>query len=171
MDNFGCHAHGFAWAWLDSMPTQSGGHGTRREQVMRLVAVVILVASIPFMHADEPKPPVIAKPGKYRLFDGKMTVEVHEDRGELYYFISRRYGNSVPTESSKIGKKEGLVWAIYPEDRDHVWVFYDRYLYRLEYSDLGSKDEAKVYVGREALDAAPAELVEKLPKSHVEKIR
>ncbi len=27
----GCHAHGFAWAWSDRMPTQSGGHGTQTE--------------------------------------------------------------------------------------------------------------------------------------------
>lgn len=138
---------------------------------MRCIALALVFAISAAVWAEEPKPPVIAKPGKYRFFDGKMTVEVHEDRGDLYYFISRRYGNSVTTESSKLGKKDGLVWAIYPEDRDHVWVFYDRYLYRLEYSDLGSNDEAKVYVGRDALNAAPAELVDKLPRAHVEKLR
>src|ERR1051326_2458665 len=28
----GCHAHGFAWAWFDSMPTQSRGHGTQKHK-------------------------------------------------------------------------------------------------------------------------------------------
>src|SRR5437899_1843832 len=28
----GCHAHGFAWAWSFSMPTQSGGHGTQMKR-------------------------------------------------------------------------------------------------------------------------------------------
>src|SRR5438105_527119 len=30
----GCHAHGFAWAWLaGSMPTQSHGHGTQPKSI------------------------------------------------------------------------------------------------------------------------------------------
>lgn len=139
------------------------------------VAVVVLSLTLHALAGDEQQEGrLITSSGTYVLFDGKLTVKVYEDKGNLVFDLVRPIKDGSMTRTIPTGHdKKELVWAILNESPNKGWVFWGSTLYRWDYesTDLGFKSSGKAFDGADAIKNAPPQLLKALPKEHVEKLK
>jgi hypothetical protein len=109
---------------------------------------------------------VITKPGEYMLFNGKLTLRVSEENGELSTKIIFSPKKSV-TFSGPAEKRR--FWLVYPESATKFWFFQEPNLSRYEETEHGSHS---VRWGPDGvMKNAPKAVLDALPKAVLDKLK
>jgi hypothetical protein len=117
---------------------------------------------------------VITTVGTHRLYEGKLMLIVHEEKGGLNYRVTR-VREKGPVKQEGVGPKEpfiknGADWFAVAESADIVWIFDGQaVLNRVEFKEEGGTRTTDSVVAPEIVKLAPKAVRDRLPKSFLEK--